>query len=387
MRQTTMATLATYMGTKGLGSTFTTAANGSAPSSPAVGDFWYNSTYGQLLIYMSKDGSNNFWHTFVDSFGGFQNIALMNAPGLGYSIYINFTNRIVDRVISLAVPGESATFWAAGHTLHDHSSGSRGTGLSNTVRGVFIGGFNNDKDMGYMTLAVNSTETADFGDLSGSIGATFCTGANHATRGVISAGRTTHGNATTASNIMEYITIGTAGNSTDFGNLVSAKSNTTAVESEVRVIFAGGLLDSNATDTNEMDYVTVASTGNATDFGNLTSAIQGSSSATNGTRGVFCGGDSSARADLAASTDGTAVDIMDYITLGSAGNATDFGNLQNATSPHAGTSTGVKGIVDENLFTIATAANATLIPSFVDYGLGTRRADVLMFDGWISATG
>jgi len=39
-----------------------------------------------------------------------------------------------------------------------------------------------------------------------------------------------------------------------------------------RAIFAGGYLDSSSSIHNVMDYVTVATTGNATDFGDLTVA-------------------------------------------------------------------------------------------------------------------
>ena len=76
-----------------------------------------------------------------------------------------------------------------------------------------------------------------------------------------------------------------------------------------------------------MDYVTIATPGNATDFGNLTVARNALGATTDGARGVFGGGYSNAR-----------IDVLDYITIASTGNATDFGNLTVARNRLAGTS-------------------------------------------------
>ena len=76
-----------------------------------------------------------------------------------------------------------------------------------------------------------------------------------------------------------------------------------------------------------MDYVTIASTGNATDFGDATIAVKGRGPASNGTRGVFAGG-----------VDGSNYNVMDYITIANTGNATDFGDLLEVASNIAGMS-------------------------------------------------
>ena len=68
--------------------------------------------------------------------------------------------------------------------------------------------------------------------------------------------------------------------------------------------------------TNEIEYVTIASDGNGTDFGDLSAnaAIHGGGS--NVTRGIF-GLDR---------TSGGASNTIEYITVGSTGNSTDFGD-------------------------------------------------------------
>jgi len=77
-----------------------------------------------------------------------------------------------------------------------------------------------------------------------------------------------------------------------------------------------------------IDYVTIATAGNATDFGDLTVARSVPASASNGTRATFGGGHSSSIND----------DTIDYVTIDTAGNATDFGNLSVGRSGGGGLS-------------------------------------------------
>ena len=92
---------------------------------------------------------------------------------------------------------------------------------------------------------------------------------------------------------MEYVTISSTGNATDFGNLTQARLQLAATSNSVnnRGVVAGGTKD--GTIYNIIDYFTINTTGNATDFGDLTLARKEMPSAlSNGTgeRGVFgCG--------------------------------------------------------------------------------------------------
>ena len=63
---------------------------------------------------------------------------------------------------------------------------------------------------------------------------------------------------------MEYITIATTGNSTDFGDRTVAKNMPACVCDDTRIVIGGGQ------NVNTIDYITTATTGNATDFGDLT---------------------------------------------------------------------------------------------------------------------
>ena len=64
-------------------------------------------------------------------------------------------------------------------------------------------------------------------------------------------------------NVMDYVTILTAGNATDFGNL-SVGCNLTATACSI----VRGLIFAGTGRTGVIDYITIASAGNASDFGN-----------------------------------------------------------------------------------------------------------------------
>ena len=61
---------------------------------------------------------------------------------------------------------------------------------------------------------------------------------------------------------LDYVTIGTAGNATDFGNLTAGDKHLVTANSIVR-----GLIFSGFVRTQAIDYITIASAGNAADFG------------------------------------------------------------------------------------------------------------------------
>ena len=68
---------------------------------------------------------------------------------------------------------------------------------------------------------------------------------------------------------------------------------------------------------NVMDYVTIATTGNAADFGDLTSAYGYGGGVSNGVRGLVGGGGNPSGE----------VNHMDYITIATTANSQDFGDL------------------------------------------------------------
>ena len=82
-----------------------------------------------------------------------------------------------------------------------------------------------------------------------------------------------------------------------------------------------------------MDYVTIASTGNATDFGDLTVARSSAAPFASSTRGCFGGGYTPSYQD-----------VVDYITIASTGDALDFGDLIAAAETYNSMSNGHGGL-------------------------------------------
>ena len=177
-------------------------------------------------------------------------------------------------------------------------------------RGVFAGGFTgwpSVSTIDYITIDTTG-DAGDFGDLDSSTGFISENSPSNVNRGVF-------GGAHYRQDIIQYITFSTLGDATDFGDLTSARDECSGVSDGTLGVFGGG--DYN---TDVIDYITIATTGDATDFGDLTDARKSVAAVSSGTRGVFAGG----QLDPSGPT---TVNVMDYVTIMSAGNATDFGDL------------------------------------------------------------
>ena len=66
---------------------------------------------------------------------------------------------------------------------------------------------------------------------------------------------------------IQFITIASTGNASDFGDLSEGKNQATATASQTRGVHIGGNNGSSPYNGNTMEFVTIATTGNVTDFG------------------------------------------------------------------------------------------------------------------------
>ena len=160
---------------------------------------------------------------------------------------------------------------------------------------------------------------SDFGDLAAAV--QMCQGFASNTRGAIGGGQTP-----SDINVIQYITIGSTGNTTDFGDLSVTRSpgGATGASSTTRGLFVGGGVPGGS-NSDVIDYITIASTGDATDFGNLAFVTNFASCLSNNTRGVFSGFNNTS-APGADTTFGQTPHIS-YVTIASTGNITNFGDL------------------------------------------------------------
>lgn len=167
------------------------------------------------------------------------------------------------------------------------------------------------------------------------------------------------GSTGTNTNVIDYITIVTLGNATDFGDLSLARSYSAGCSSATRGLFGGGYSGGSYTSTNvnNIDYVSLPTAGNATSFGSLTTARTMVTACSSSTRGVFAGGGFDN-----ASTSGTCV--IDYVTIASTGNAVSFGLLQENLSSPAGCSSPTRGIFAGGARSIGSGFYTNAIRSF-----------------------
>ena len=206
---------------------------------------------------------------------------------------------------------------------------SGGQGCGNETRGIFGPGFSptptsrNVNTIEFITIATTGNAT-DFGDFTEDIRG--IASLSSPTRGLFSGGYST--SSPNVSNTIQYITIATTGNAQDFGDITLARMNMDCggCSSITRGLIAGGR-GNPVLGYNTIDYVTIATTGNANDFGDLTVTGQGVGGNSNSIRGVFGG-----------RTNPSKQQVIDYVEIASTGNAKDFGDLLNTFANCAGTS-------------------------------------------------
>ena len=127
------------------------------------------------------------------------------------------------------------------------------------------------------------------------------------------------GQTPTDINTLNYSTIASAGNASDFGDLVQTGNLiASGVANSTRGVFAGG---APAGTISTIQYVTISSQGGASHFGSLSVARDGASGLSDSTRGVIASGKSTNSPAL------TGTNVIDYITIASTGDASDFGDI------------------------------------------------------------
>ena len=203
--------------------------------------------------------------------------------------------------------------------------------LNGGTRGIFTGGYGSSPYPNMNTIDYITIETAgnaaDFGDMT--VGRSAKTGGNSRTRGIIQGGRFSP--SSDGYNTIDYITFSTTGNAQDFGDLTVRNPAMQGVSNQTRGIFAGGYnQDPSKTHVNTMDYITIASIGNALDFGDLPvgDRVYGYS-ASSTTRGFWAGGRSP----------GNWYTNIYFKEIASLGNGNEFGDLTIAKANAAGSMT------------------------------------------------
>jgi hypothetical protein len=277
--------------------------------------------------------------------------------------------------INIASTGNATDF---GNLL---SGRNYGAGCSNgsSDRGVTAGGYDGTESplvaknvIEYVTISSAGNST-DFGDLTHEKYGHGGTSNLADDRGVFMTGNYVSPSGRTSD--IDYITISSAGNGTDFGNYSPVNTNgvSTSNGANDRGVHMGGFLDP-ADNTNAISYITITSTGNTSDFGDLLAKSRNACAFSNSTneRGLHCGGPRGTYDGQPTPGDPIS-NVIEYITINSTGNATDFGDMTSVVDSteavssgtddrgvvHVGKSPAGTKLVTLEYVTISSAGNST----------------------------
>jgi len=264
---------------------------------PNAGAFRFNTDSSQLEIY---DG--NQWTGVVSDSpelqtGGTRGVWAGGGPSATTTIdYINVdtTGNAIDFG---DMPGNR-------YYMRGYGSRTRGLWAQDTGTGANL--------IEYITIS-STGDAVDYGDLTSGSESGCWTG--DATRACAWEGE----NPTT--NVISYVTISTTGNAVDFGDMVHAVRHICGLQSQTRGVVPGGWSNQPASGNISMiQYITTSTLGNSADFGDISisESLRGHAAASNAVRGVYGGG--------IQYPSGVQTGI-EYITIATLGNGTDFGDL------------------------------------------------------------
>ena len=250
------------------------------------------------------------------------------ARGLSGGGYASSKLDVID-YINISSTGDAIDFGNLSESRYSVSS------FSSSTRGIWGGGGvhptspNQTDRIDFVTIA-STGDATDFGNLVASrYGMGAC---SNQTRGLFGGGyRPTPGDMV---NFVDYITIASAGDAKDFGDLTVARMYLSAAASSTRGLFLSGRTGTGPyTYYDTIDYVSIPTLGNAQDFGNLLSAIAHGQAASNSTRAIY------------ASNENTATNTIQYITISTNGNASDFGDLTANQQQGSATASPTRGVI------------------------------------------
>ena len=187
----------------------------------------------------------------------------------------------------------------------------------------------------FITMASDGDAT-DFGDMSQ--GAFSCQPVNDNTRGVYIGGTNVYNSVSGTFNNIEYITIQTTGNSIDFGDMSQKTAAGQGFSSPTRGITAGGWSPSPENSRlNYIQYITISTLGNTADFGDIVeaAAFTCGNTASNAVRGLLT---------LNNTSEGTYQNVIQFVTTATLGNAVDFGDLVRSSEWVCGMASPTRGV-------------------------------------------
>ena len=293
------------------------------PSAPKPGALFYNKDFRTIEYW---DGS--FWRR-VD------NTTISGRAVIG-GTQIEASDEVSADIYSIQIPTQgNATNFGDLTVARSNANGACGS----STRGLFGGGFSapTKRDtIDYVTIA-SAGNAIDFGNLTDA--AAGPDAFSSSTRGLWAGGVDP-----AQQNEIEYVEIASTGNATDFGDLIEANTAGGTCSSPIRGVYGGGYAAAGETGVRKrIQFVTISSKGNAVRFGELTAARKETTASSNDVRGIFAGGGTPQ--GTSPSTDSGKLKVIDYITIASEGNATDFGSLIEGRMSHTSTASPLRVVI------------------------------------------
>ena len=306
-------------------------------AAPEAGTTRFNQDFGTLEFF---DGNN--WKT-VNSYAR-GSAAGRGVFGAGWDASNNSDNL---QSIQLTTLGNSVDFG----TLNEARRNPGGR-VSSSIRGFIAGGYTSAQinRIDSWTFA-SGGQADDFGNLLSATHAIHNNGVASSSRGIWAGGQVPSGRQ----NVIQYVEMGTFGDTLDFGDLNNDPNNGMGVGSPVRGLFCGG--QDNPLNLSIIDGITIAAKGNAVNFGDLTKKVLYGGSVSSGTRGIIAGG------EVVPSPTFTSISNVEYITISTAAKGFDFGELSSARSRIAGMETSTRGVFAGS---VATGSSNTFT-NVIDY--------------------
>ena len=240
-------------------------------------------------------------------------------------------------------------------------------------RMVLMGGYGNSPansaqtQIQYLTIATTGN-TSDFGDMRETRYVPAVCASS--TRGIAAGGDATPSPASDYRSSIDYVTIPSQGGASEFGSLSVGNAYAVGLSDSTRGIIAGG---NTPAMINLIEYVTIASTGDTSNFGDLTVGRGNCASCASPTRGIVFGGHRPSDSR----------DIIEYVTIATRGDAIDFGNLQNGSRQGAGLSNTTRGIhaggITPTYFNVISYITISTLGDAIDFG------DLIAAAGWLGS--
>ena len=331
--------------------------------SGGVGTLWLNTTSGEMYCCTDATANANVWANVGSGSVGVEPVYWYGNTGLIFSgMHTNssWTDKIDQ--IDITTLGDATDFggvvtqarryiatmstgsrvvcaggiqgWSAFYNIIDYVTVASGadaldfgdqnaangaaTGVSDTVRGCYVGNFDSAAPgatkIWYVTLATPGNAQ----DFNAEVQTAMYSGGgvNDSTRGIFAGGWRAGGPGAEGTAI-DYITIQTTGACNDFGDMNHGSRYCQGNTSDST---RGVLMDQGEVIPHRHEYVTIQTTGNAVDFGDrnrlgFTGACSG-----NGTRALEAGG-------WSMNPYNTLHYHIDYLTIQTLGNSQSFGEL------------------------------------------------------------